>query len=338
MATSTICGKTVKIIDTPGIFDGFKCDEQNVKDISKASVRCKDGIHAFVFVMDNKSYTKQCEMAIDVFLEFGGIEPFTFVLLTHAKETGATKAATDLYIEKVLSSPRCPSGLKRFMNSFERRVMMLESETTTEDYCVQKREEFIAMIKNISKNNGYKMYTHDILNNASKIYEHARLEQQQKIDHVKNKLKSNIEKINQLKKQLDYTSDKSSEVSKEIAELEKENRTHEKHLEHIEDTNYPGNRAEEIIIEGHNINDSELSNFMTSFADYIAKVAFLVPAAAAYHGAIGSGFGAAAGVVVPVVGPGAGAVIGGVAGGFVAGVGVFMVLTAQKVQETCIIQ
>ena len=56
--------------------------------------------------MSNSRYTETCEMAIEQLLRFKNLKPFLFVLLTHAKEAGVTKAATDKYIQEILIAPQ----------------------------------------------------------------------------------------------------------------------------------------------------------------------------------------------------------------------------------------
>ena len=174
-AISTICGKTVKIIDTPGFFDGFTPTEDNHKEISRALTPARDGIHAFAFVMDHSRYNELCHKGIQQLLRFEGIEPFLFVLLTHADE-GATKTEADKYIQETLSDSHCPSGLKDLMHRAKRRVIMVESLNKKEDYHAQKCEEFMTMVKDILRNNHYEVYTNSILRETAIVYEQVRLQ------------------------------------------------------------------------------------------------------------------------------------------------------------------
>ena len=222
-ATSTICGKTVKIIDTPGFFDAFTPTEQNFMEVSRALTFAKDGINAVAFVMDYNRYTEQSEKAIQQLLKFKDIQQFLFVLLTHAEDDGKTKAATDELIQQVVSDPHCPSGLKDLMHLVDNRVIMLESVVTTaESYQLQKREEFITMIDTIHKSNGSKAYTNVILHRAAQVYENNRLLQQTIKRNTTELLESNKEKIKQLNEST------SNESSKEIVGLMDENEELEK--------------------------------------------------------------------------------------------------------------
>ena len=240
-ATSNVCGKTVKIIDTPGFFDAFTPTEQNFMEVSRALTFAKDGINAVAFVMEYHRFTEQSEKAIQQILKLKGIHPFMFVLLTHAEDDGATKAAADELIQQDLSDPLCPPGLKDLMQLVDNRVVMLESVgTTPESYQLQKREEFITMIDTIHKSNGFKTYTHVILHFAAQVYENNRLLQQISKRKVLESLESNKEKIKQLKKpDKDTKSNESSKemkvVNDEIVGLMQENEKLEEACKEFED-------------------------------------------------------------------------------------------------------
>lgn len=178
-AISTVGGKTVKIIDTPGFFDGFKPTEENHKELSKALTFAKDGVHAVAFVMDNTRFTEQCNKAIKELLRFEDFQPYIFVLLTHADDEGVTKEETDEYIKEELSSDTCPLGLKELMQVAEKRVVMVECLNTAEDYHTQKCKEFITMIENIDRSNGFNPYTNDVLRETAQVYEDIRMEHAQ---------------------------------------------------------------------------------------------------------------------------------------------------------------
>ena len=50
-ATSTICNKTIEIIDTPGFFDGYTLNKENLKELINAFIFTRGGVHAFAFVI-----------------------------------------------------------------------------------------------------------------------------------------------------------------------------------------------------------------------------------------------------------------------------------------------
>ena len=129
----------------------------------------------FVLHLSHSRYNELYHKGIQQLLRFEGIEPFLFVLLTHADE-GATKTEADKYIQETLSDSHCPSGLKDLMHRAKRRVIMVESLNKEEDYRAQKCEEFMTMIEDILRSNHYEKYTNNILWETAIVYEQVRLQ------------------------------------------------------------------------------------------------------------------------------------------------------------------
>ena len=272
---STICGETVKIIDTPGFFDGFRSDDDNFRELARALILAKDGIHAVAFVMSNIRYTTQCKDAIQQIARFEGLQPYLFVLLTNAKNNGFTKVETDEYIQKTLSNKRCPPDFKDLMQLVDNRVIMLESgQYTPENIFAQKREEFIMMIKKMHKTNKYKVYTNPVLQRVAQVFEKTNLQQQIKIRTTEELLKLNKEKINQLKKANDDATagvdnaEAPKIIDAEIASLMKENELLEETLKNLTDKQHLENFTNQIMtddMKNSKITERNISDFFTKY-------------------------------------------------------------------------
>ena len=264
--------------------------------------------------MNNNRYTEHCENAIKDLQLFKGLEPFLFVLLTHANNEGVTKAATDEYIQQTLSNPRCPGGLKNIMKLVKNRVIMLELvNTSAENYHAQKSKEFITMIEDIHKSNAYKIYTNTILQYAAQVYEKVKLQQQAEIRRAKKLLWSNEEKIQQLKKQAkDSTNSEAISIGDEIVALKLGNKTLESKLEKIKNVKHLTNKALQAEIE------SILAKKVEEHRGIIA-------------GGIGTTVGGIIGSIVGSIVPGVGTVVGATVGAsVVASVGAQIVGGAYK--------
>jgi len=342
--TATICGKTVKIIDTPGFFDGFTSTKDNFKELSRTLTFAKDGIHAVVFVMNNR-YTETCEKSIHQLLLFKGVQPFLFVLLTHANNTGVTKAATDEYIQQTLSSPRCPQGLKDLMQKVGNRVIMVESvNSTAEDYHKTKSKELITMIEDMHKTNRYKIYTNSMLQHAAEVYEKAKSQQKIEIRATEKLSESNAEKIMQLIKQFDgTTSTKNKAANDEIISLEKENEALKKKLEKIEGKPYLEKLTDKILQDemiNSGISAKDLVCFIQLFIQYCNKQStdkhmVEVVGVGATVAIAGASIGATIGFFIPGPGTVAKVSIGGQLGGLLGYSVGHMYEPVSKVNDDC---
>ena len=316
---STVCGKTVKIIDTPGFFDGFTATEGNFQKLSKVVTLAKEGIHALAFVLGR--YTDSCEQAIKQLLLFRGIQPFMFVLLTHAENEGQNEVTTKEYIKKVLSSPDCPNGFKDLMKMVDNRVIMLETvKDVASDYHEQKSKEFMSTIESLIEINENKVYTNAMLQLAAQIYEEAKRTQDARLQEATEVIKCNSEKIKQLKCQNDDTLTMSSERSNEIAALEEAIDEVQSQCSEIEDPQYIADITENILGKAmeeageamveDGVDKNNFADFVKSFTGYVSVSAVIAPTSGALYAGIGAGIGAVVGSFFPVIGTGAGAYAG----------------------------
>ncbi|GBB89672.1 hypothetical protein RclHR1_16450002 [Rhizophagus clarus] len=62
------------LVDTPGIFDTSRPDDEVLDEIAKSIIQCSHGIKAILFVMAAGRFTKEQEITIDVILKFLGRE------------------------------------------------------------------------------------------------------------------------------------------------------------------------------------------------------------------------------------------------------------------------
>ena len=307
---STICGKKIKIIDTPGFFDGFKSTEENFRELSRAFMLAKDGIHAVAFVMNYNRFTTTCEKVLEQIFHFKGMQPYLFVLLTQTDNEGITKVATDKHIEECLLSPRCPQGLKNLMQHVSNRVIMVETVGFVEkNYQKQKSQELITMVESVFKSNENKLYTNLMLRLAANAYELARNHQAEEIQNAKAQIKSNLEQLQKHTNSSAKISTDNTASKNEIAKLKKENANWESHIEKVKSEEYlqkvTSNYLKELMKKS-NIKGKNFSDFMKAFATHLGISAVITPVGAGIAGlvggVIGGGIGAAVGTVVPAAG------------------------------------
>ena len=241
-ASTIVCGKRIKIIDTPGFFDGLPPTDGNFKELSRVLAFVKDGIHAVALVIRYGHFTKACEEAIQQLQLLTGVLPFVFILITHAKKQGVTTTATAECIEQFLTSSRCAPGFRTLIELVENRVIMLEAvDHVAENYHQQKCNELLMMVEKIYKRNGNKVYTNSMLQYASQVYEIVKGQPKEEIQAKMKSLESNLQKMKQLKQQINNTTnDKAAveKISKEITVLQKKSEDLAKELEQISGEKY----------------------------------------------------------------------------------------------------
>ena len=308
---SMICGKKVRIIDTPGFFDEFTSTEENLKELSRVLTFAKDGIHAFAFVMRYGRFTKACKEGIQQLQQLKGVQPFVFILLTNSKKNGITTTATDKYIEQCLTSNRCAPGLRTLMEIVEKRVVMLEAvDFISESYHEEKCNEFLMMIEKVHQRNGNRMYTTVMFQHAAKVYEQVKQKQREEIQAIMKSLESVSQKLAGLNRQINDTTLSTNDkvkIIEEIAALQEKKMDLESKLEENSGEQYIVNNTNKILME-----EMARVKYKGGFAGYLnsasmaavggivgALVGSLGGAKSAEFGAtLGVGIGTAAGTVI----------------------------------------
>ena len=307
VSTSIVCGKKVKIIDTPGFFDGLTSTDGNFKELSRVLAFAKDGIHAVALVIRYGRFTKACEEALQQLQLLTGVLPFVFILMTHAKKQGVTTTATAECIEQFLTSSRCAPGFRTLIELVENRVIMLEAvDHVAENYHQQKCNELLMMVEKIYKRNGNKVYTNSMLQYAAQVYEIVKGQQKEEIQAKMKSSESNLQKIEQLKQQINNTTnDKAAveKISKEITVLQKKNEDLAKELEQISGEKYLMQLTNELLRR-----KMPKGSYKGSFVDFMGTFSLT-----AVGGIAGGAIGMLGGARAATVGAGIGAGIGGAA-------------------------
>ena len=128
------------------------------------------------------------------------MQPFVFILLTHAKKNGVTTMATAEYIEQRLMSNCCSLAFRILIEVVENRVIMLEAvDHIAEYYREQKCNELLTMIENIHKRNGNKAYSNVMLKHTVEVYQRVKHQASEEIQATMKSLESNSQRIKELK-------------------------------------------------------------------------------------------------------------------------------------------
>ncbi len=86
--TKSVNGRSIMWVDTPGVFDTRRSDEEIKEEILKSIEVCAPGPHVFIIVLRMKKYTKQEEDGIHKLKQNFSEEAFKYatVLFTHGDQ------------------------------------------------------------------------------------------------------------------------------------------------------------------------------------------------------------------------------------------------------------
>ncbi|XP_010263099.1 PREDICTED: immune-associated nucleotide-binding protein 8-like isoform X2 [Nelumbo nucifera] len=153
-------GKTVNVIDTPGLFD-FSVDSATVeKEIVKCIDLAKNGIHAMLLVCCAFTrFSKEEEAAIQVIKDLFGqkITEYMIIVFTGGdlfEDDDADKEFQDYLAE-------CPKPFQEILQLCKHRVVLFDNKTKDENKCDLQVRKLLFLVDNVINENGGKPYTNE---------------------------------------------------------------------------------------------------------------------------------------------------------------------------------
>lgn len=196
-------GRKIVIVDTPGIFDTGKTNENIQEEISKCIGISSPGPHAFIFVLPIGRHTEEEQNSVQHFVNHFGEHIFKYfiVLFTLKDALDREGLSLDDYIKNV------PPKLQEFIEKCGRRYVAFDNNLNDKEGEKQVIELFSKIYKNVEKNMGE--YYHD------KMYEEAEKILQDKEASIRKKAKEDRDR------EIQALNENFNRVLKEQAEKQK---------------------------------------------------------------------------------------------------------------------
>ncbi|CAK6983470.1 GTPase IMAP family member 7-like isoform X1 [Scomber scombrus] len=106
--TRSVNGRRITLIDTPGLFDTDKDEEELRTDILRCITECAPGPHAFLIVLKVERFTVQEKAVIEKICEYFSEEAFKYVTIVFTHGDQLEKGQK---IEDIISDNQCMSDL-----------------------------------------------------------------------------------------------------------------------------------------------------------------------------------------------------------------------------------
>ncbi|KMZ70888.1 hypothetical protein ZOSMA_191G00040 [Zostera marina] len=132
-------GRTVNVIDTPGLFDFSVGSDFIGKEIVKCIELAKDGIHAVLVVLSVRGrFSREEEAALQSLQTFFGqkITDYMIVIFTGGDEIEEDGDTLEGYLGR-----ECPEPLQKILESCDKRMVMFDNKTKDvkkKDHQIQK--------------------------------------------------------------------------------------------------------------------------------------------------------------------------------------------------------
>ena len=168
MHKSVVQNYPLLVVDTPGLFDTQKRNEETKKEILKLLAVVAPGPHAIILVIPiHQRYTPEMRQASEYFQEIFGIEAqaYTMVLFTGEDNLDADGATFKDYIAGAPPSPSKLLGEVKF------RYVPFNNRTESEEKRKSQIENLMKTVKDMVQANGGGFYTNESFEAADKALE-----------------------------------------------------------------------------------------------------------------------------------------------------------------------
>ncbi|XP_016323948.1 GTPase IMAP family member 8-like [Sinocyclocheilus anshuiensis] len=182
--TNERMGKTISVIDTPGLYDNVLSKEEVITELVKCITYASPGPHVFIIVIKVGRFTEEEKNTIKELKEVFGeqIEKYAMVLFTHKDQLDKKNKSIEDFLQE--SDP----DLKKLVQSCGNRLWCLDNESAS---FPQFRDLLSKIEKMVSENGGH--FTNDLFEGTEKcIREIQKQKMREKVEQLKQKQKQGI--------------------------------------------------------------------------------------------------------------------------------------------------
>ncbi|XP_059211556.1 GTPase IMAP family member 7-like, partial [Centropristis striata] len=166
--TRSVNGRSITLIDTPGLFDTDRPEEELKAEIVRCITECSPGPHAFLIVLKVERYTEQEEAVINKIKEYFSEEVFKYatVLFTHGDQLKGQTIIDFVQKNKSLSDlvEKCGGRCHVIDNKYWKNDQ--QDEYRSNKFQV---EELLKTIDEITEANRGGCYTNEMLQAAEEM-------------------------------------------------------------------------------------------------------------------------------------------------------------------------
>ena len=159
--------KRIMVVDTPGLFDTNRTNEETISEIMKCHGITAPGLHAILLLLGIERMTDEQKTTIEIFQErFGkeNFDRFLIVVFTGKEKLTCAGKTINGWVENL----KPDSNLKKLLNSINNRYVALGLMSSSEE-----RENEISclmdMIENVFEENGGQCYTNEMYRQADRV-------------------------------------------------------------------------------------------------------------------------------------------------------------------------
>ena len=161
-------GKRLVVVDTPGLFDTIRTEQETVVEISKWYSFLSPGIHAIILVVQVGRFTEEEQKTVDVFMKVFGedLKDYLVVVFTHKDRLEDENITVDDFVQTMDKS----SNLRRLIDASKNRYTAIGYKGKMEERTMEVKQ-ILSMIEEIAGIDGKNYYSNEIFQRVQKVME-----------------------------------------------------------------------------------------------------------------------------------------------------------------------
>ncbi|AQK71755.1 Immune-associated nucleotide-binding protein 9 [Zea mays] len=242
-STTLMDGRTINVIDTPGLFDMSIASDDAGKEIVKCMNMAKDGIHAVLMVFSGTSrFSREDASTIETIKVFFGekIVDHMVLVFTYGDLVGESK------LKNMLND--APEYLQNVVELCQNRVVVFDNRTKDRRLQAQQLDKLLYVVDSVCANNGGKPFTDQMFTRIKEVHD------REKEVHT---LGYSDEQISELKEEIHRTRDEQLAQITSMVE-EKLNRTVEKLQQQLMEEQNARLEAEKVAHEAMRKSEAQI--------------------------------------------------------------------------------
>lgn len=243
-------GKDILIVDTPGIFDTTRTNDEIKHEIKKCIGITAPGPHAFVLVVSVTRYTPEELNTIDHFFSWFGDRSYEYFIILFTSKERLDKKGKEIndHIKT------CPEKLRSYVEKCGNRVIAFNNLLLGDDKNKQVQDLLSIISNNVKRNEG-KYYTNEMYKQSEENIKRVEAERMKKAEKERT---AHEEKIRE-------------QIKAEIAENEKREGSEQEKMENLKQILDKQKREMELLEEKYK---EQLKETRSRIRDEIESVSY----------------------------------------------------------------
>ncbi|XP_078340348.1 GTPase IMAP family member 9-like isoform X3 [Crassostrea virginica] len=188
-------GKRLVVVDTPGLFDTNRSEQETVVVISKWYSLVSPGIHAIILVVKVERFTEEEQKTVDFFMKVFGedLKDYLVVVFTHKDRLDDENITLNDFVKTMDKS----SNLRRLIDASKGRYTAIGYKGKMEERTMEVKQ-ILSMIEEIAGEDGKNYYSNEVFRRVQEDLEEIERKRIKEVEEKKREKMYTASEVNLL--------------------------------------------------------------------------------------------------------------------------------------------